>query len=230
MTEPKVGIYTAIYGAYDWVKPAPKADAPKIFITDNKILAQEAHDQGWVPRIIPHSIATLNGSPAVVEPMLNHKFWKTHPALVFPDMEYSIWLDGSMEVTTPNIIRQYMTALGQDDWACVPHPSRKCIYDEAIVSASLTWRYDADSINRQASHYRNWHPRNWGLVATGTNIRRHIPAVIELGEQWWVENLNWSHQDQLSLPVLFRLYQGKVKFNQNLSWHRDWILYPHGTR
>lgn len=230
MTGPKVGIYTAIYGVYDWVKPAPAADVPKLLFTDNPDIVDEAWIQGWEPRLVPHSITTLNGDVKIVEPMLNHKYWKTHPALVFPDMDYSIWVDGSIQVTVPDIVNRYLGALGQDDWSCVPHPARKCIFDEATYSATLIWRYDKDAISNQSAHYANWHPKGWGLIATGTNIRRHTSKVIELCDQWWVENLNWSHQDQLSLPVLLRLYQNDVKFNQNLTWHKDWVLHPHGSR
>jgi len=28
--------------------------------------------------------------------------------------------------------------------------------------------------------------------------------------------------------VLFRLNEGKVRWNMNLPWHRDWILHQHG--
>lgn len=229
MTTPKIGIYTAIYGRYDWVKPAPKGDVPKLFFTDNKDLAKESVRQGWDAQLVPHSVTTLNGAPNIVEPMLNHKFWKTHPGVAFPDMDYSIWIDGSFEVTVPDMVDIYLEALGTDDWSLCPHPHRNCIYHETELTSTLTWRYDSNCVKTQATHYKNWHPKNWGLFATGTNIRRHTPDVLDLCEKWWIENINWSHQDQMSLPVLLRLYQDRVKFNVNLRWHVDWILHPHSA-
>jgi hypothetical protein len=132
-----------------------------------------------------------------------------------------------MEINVDGYVNRCLQALGTDDWSCVRHPARTCIYPEAQFSATLTWRYDAESIQRQARFYASFHPANWGLIATGANVRRHTPNVLELCDQWWIENLNWSHQDQLSLPVLLRLAEDKVKFNYNLPWFQWWFLHGH---
>lgn len=224
----QVALYTAVYGAYETPKPI-KLDIPAIMYTDSQVTAERAHDDGWEPRVVPHHIVTLKGDPNVTGPMLAHKWWKTHPAVALPGTDISLWLDGSMQICVDDYVERCLVALGSDDWACVPHPVRGCIYPEAAFSATLA-RYDAASIQAQANFYRNvvGHPANWGLVATGANVRRHTPSVIELSELWWDENLNWSHQDQLSLPVLFRLKEGELQWNKNLPWHQWWILHPHG--
>jgi hypothetical protein len=222
----KVALYTAIYGDSDWVKPVPNLGVPCILYTDRELSAP-----GWEVRVVPHCIATLKGSPAITAPMLAHKFWKTHPHLAVPDADVSLWIDGSMQVVVDDYVERCLAALDVDDWSCVRHPSRGCIYPEADVSATLTWRYDADAIQAQADFYRSiGHPANWGLIATGANVRRHTANVIELGELWWKECLKWSHQDQLSLPVLLRLADGKVPFNYNLPWFQWWHLYEHGRK
>lgn len=231
----RVALYTAVYGNSDWVKPAPDIDAECILYTDLESTAREADVLGWKTWVIPHGIATLKGEPRITAPMLAHKWWKTHPGLAFgADVDISIWIDGSMEVVTKNFLEVCLEALGTDDWSTVPHPARRCIYPEADFSATLTWRYDAPSILAQSRFYREvvGHPANWGLFATGCCIRRHTPEVIELGGQWWQECLNWSHQDQISLPVLLRLGAGKVKWNSNLKWHLEggWRLHEHGLR
>lgn len=225
----KVALYTAIYGAYDKVKPVPlDLGAPAFLFTDSVITAEHATEAGWFARVVPHSVTTLHGAPEIVEPMLNHKWWKTHPELACPGVEVSLWVDGSMEVA-PGYVEKCLGALGEDDWACVRHPDRACIYPEADLSAALTWRYDAPSIKAQAAHYSQFHPEKWGLIATGANARRHTPEVLELSELWWVECLNWSHQDQLSLPVLLRLAEEKVRWNYNIPWHdvEWWRLFEH---
>ena len=221
----RVAIYTAIYGGYETPKPLKDLGIPAYLYTDDPSTSVD----GWSTVTVRHHVATLRGSPAVTSPMLAHKWWKCHPHLACPDADVSLWIDGSMEVVVGDYVERALAALGSDDWACVPHPARSCIYPEAWFSATLA-RYDAPSINAQASFYRNvvGHPANWGLVATGANVRRHTPEVIELGQQWWDECINWSHQDQLSLPVLLRLSEGKVKWNMNMPWHQWWNLYPHG--
>lgn len=236
----EVALYTAIYGNSDWVKPIPYLEnpgtggqmVPAYLYTDSKQTADDAEALGWEPRIVDHRVATLRGDPRITAPMLAHKWWKTHPDLACPGVEVSLWIDGSMEVKVDDYVHRCIAALGEDDWACVPHPARNCIYPEAEFSATLTWRYDAPSILNQARFYRNivGHPAGWGLIATGANVRRHAPNVLELSDQWWTECINWSHQDQLSLPVLLRLAEGKVKFNYNLPWFQWWHLHEHGGR
>lgn len=221
-----VVIMTAIYGHYDSVKPAPLCGVPALLYTDSLAVADDAHDKGWTPFVLPHSVVTLNGEPAVTNPMLNHKYVKCLPHL-FTEATISIWIDGSMEVVEPRFVELSLEALGDDDWAIMPHPERRCIYPEADVSAGLA-RYHAPSIKAQAAHYSAFHPANWGLFATGFMVRRHTATVAKVGQHWWEENLLWSHQDQLSLPVLFRLFEGQLAWNIRLPWHKWWLLHFHG--
>ena len=221
----KLAIYTAIYGEYDWVKPVPDLGVPAILYSDRPRDAP-----GWEVRVVNHGIATLNGSPTITAPMLAHKFWKCHPHLAVPDADVTMWIDGSMQIVINDYVARCLEALNDDEWSCVPHPARTCVYPEADFSATLTWRYDAESILKQAAHYRSiGHSAGTGLVATGANVRRHTPTVIEIGEQWWHENLTWSHQDQLSLPVLFGQHP-ELRWNMNLPWFQWWYLYEHGAQ
>jgi len=231
MESGQVGLYSAVYGDYETPRPIElPANVPAVMFTDSEVVAEKAEAAGWQPRIVRHYITTVKGQPQVVGPMLAHKWWKTHPHLALPGVRISLWIDGSMELTVGDYVERALDALGDDDWACVPHPARHCIYPEAAFSATLA-RYDAAAIQAQAHFYRNvvGHPPNWGLVATGANVRRHTQSVIELSEQWWDECLNWSHQDQLSLPVLFRLWADRgFMWNMNLPWHQWWHLHHHG--
>jgi len=224
----RIGLYTAVYGGYETPKPI-SLGIPCVMYTDSEEVAEKAEVIGWTVKVVKHYVTTLRGAPSVVGPMLAHKWWKTHPHEALPDADVSLWIDGSMELTVGDYVERAIAALQEDDWACVPHPARNCIYPEARFSATLA-RYDAPSILAQARFYQEvvGHPVSWGLVATGANVRRHTDSVIELSEQWWQECINWSHQDQLSLPVLFRLSEGKVKWNMNLPWHQWWHLHQHG--
>jgi len=160
--------------------------------------------------------------------MLNHKYWKTHPEHALPEHDISIWVDGSMEIVVDRFVDKCLAALGDDDWACMRHPARNCIYPEAEYSATLTWRYDAPSILAQAEFYKAFHPRDWGLIATGFCVRRHNRYVTALCRDWWHEIVHRNHQDQISLPVLMRIHQDHVRMNYNLPWH-EWLYhYEHG--
>src|SRR5215471_6909446 len=206
----KVALYSAIYGRYDTVKPLPQNLGVTAYLfTDQRDLVAP----GWEIVYRPHGIASLKGSPRITSPMLAHKFWKCHPGLAVPDVDATIWIDGSMEIVVDDYVQLCLGALHDDEWSCVRHPARTCIYPEADYSATLTWRYDGPAIRAQADFYRTiGYGPGLGLIATGANVRRHTATVLEIGEQWWQECLNWSHQDQISLPVLFWLHP-ELKWN-----------------
>lgn len=212
-------LYSAIFGGYERAKPVPSDIGVRcVMFTDDPNL----HAPGW---------DVIVGNPPCGDqwsPMMRHKWFKLHPHVVFPDARMSLWLDGSMTIIVNDYVQRCITALGNDDWSMVPHPARNCIYDEASFSATLTWKYDPVAIRAQADFYASiGHPAQWGLMATGANIRRHTPIVEKVNEQWWWENQMRSHQDQLSLPVIMRL-NPELKYNYNLPWFEWWHLSEHG--
>lgn len=238
MTE--VALYSALYGAYEYVKPLP-ADlgCRAILYTDEADIVAP----GWEVRVVTdHLSADMIGKAQAADPkatagMLRHKYWKCHPAEAVPDADVTLWVDASILIRADRYAERCLEALGDDDWCAVRHPYRTCIYPEAAFSATLA-RYDADAVNRQAAAYRDMgHPEHWGLIATGANVRRHTDSTIEVGEHWWWEIVSRSHQDQLSLPFLFRLQDTRphvsrehfpFRWNMNMPWDTWWGVYEHG--
>jgi hypothetical protein len=217
----RIGLYSAIYGGYDWVKPVPASlGVPAVLFTDNHHTARSAQANGWE--------VVLDELPDLPTPMLRHKYWKCHADEALPNYDVSLWLDGSMTIDVDDYVERCVAALGDDDLVTVRHPWRSCVYDEAWYSATLP-RYDAQALHAQVSYYQSiGHPSGWGLVATGANVRRHTAAVGELGRHWWWENLHRTHQDQVSLPVLLRIMGDRVRWNTNMPWNEWWGLHPHG--
>lgn len=218
-------IYSALYGEYEEPKPLPLGEHGILFTDERKA----TEDRGWIVKSIDHQIVTRKGDPRLVAPMLAHKYWKTHPAEALPGtVDVSVWIDASIQLE-PGFIARTIEALGDADWLLVRHPWRTCLYDEAEYSAALP-RYAslAGDIVQQAAWYRSLgHPPQSGLPATGILVRRHTPAVLEVCEHWWQECLNWSHQDQVSLPVLIEMFKDRVNFKYGLEWQDGWTTYPH---
>lgn len=221
----KVALVTAVYGDYDLPKTLPhglRADA--FLYTDNPGVAALAHAAGWNPIIDPlYHVAT---------PMLRAKYWKTHPLEAAYGYDASVWIDGSMTITVPDFIEKCVAALGIDDVAMTPHPVRDCIYPEATVTRALARYADCDPI-AQVNFYRDviGHPAGWGLMASGASTRRHNDAVRSWGQFWWDDCVNWTYQDQLSLPVITRLMtlEGKLRWNTNMPWAQWWGISNHGS-
>jgi hypothetical protein len=250
-----VVVYSAIYGNYEaTAKPLPPdLPCPAIMFTDRADLATQAERVGWTAALHQSIydqfiVDPANGDPAVTRPMLAHKWWKTHPIesdqvadkmrLVDQVADVSIWLDGSMQikVSGPEFVDRCLAALGEDDWSLMRHPWRSCVFEEAVYSSTLIYRYDSAAMMRQHDAYlQAEHPRNWGLFATGHMVRRHTETVHAIGEDWWAHNLAFSHQDQLSLPFLIHKYENcpderfRPRWNANLPWGELWTLHPHGA-
>jgi len=222
-------LYSAIFGRYDCPKPLPPdLDVPAIMFTEDSETAKIAAKGGWEVIIVEPKTH--------LSTMMNHKWYKLHPHEALPSADITMWIDGSMTLLYSDYGQRCLDALGNDHWAMTPHPSRRCIYDEAAYSATLTWRYDADAIRAQAEYYRSviGHPTQAGLIATGANVRRNVSQVNALCEHWWYENVHRSHQDQLSLPVLLLLTETEaaqwghgLRWNTNLPWHQWWHLAEH---
>jgi hypothetical protein len=139
-------------------------------------------------------------------------------------------VDASMEILVSDYGARCLEALGDDDASFTRHPTRGCIYDEGLFSYFLP-KYEDQPILSQTSYYASTgHPHHWGLIAAGAMVRRHTPAVIKLGEDWWDECVEWSYQDQLSLPVLLRLAEDSINWNYNLPWATWWRWHEiHGS-
>jgi hypothetical protein len=237
MTE--VALYSALYGAYEYVKPlAADLGCRAILYTDEP----DVEAPGWEVRVVTDHLGAdeielaQQVDPKATAGMLRHKYWKCHPAQAVPDADVTIWADASLLITADSYAKRCLEALGDDDWCAVRHPSRDCIYTEAAFSATLA-RYDWRALASQTKAYEELgHPRHWGLIATGANVRRHNLATLAVGRYWWWEILTRSHQDQVSLPVLFRLHgpqmcpaeQQPLRWNLNMPWATWWGVYEHG--
>lgn len=223
----KTAIVTAIYGGYDRPKslrPDHGADDAYLY-TDSHDQAREAAAAGW------HAVLSEYPSgDKQLPPMLQAKWVKTHPHLVAPTADISIWLDGSMQVCVDGFTEKCVAVLGTDDISMTSHPSRSCIYPEASVTAELTRYADCDPQAQVDSYRGQGHPENWGLFASGASVRRHTDLVAEWGYLWWLECVNWTYQDQLSLPVVTRLLGEKgLTWNTGMPWGQWWNIYEHGV-
>lgn len=203
-----ITVYTAIFGAYDALKPVEWSDARFICFTD-----QDMEVEGWhIERA-----ARQFGDPqreARMYKLLSHQW---------VDTEYSIWQDGSgkLGISPPEIIE----LLGDRDIAVFAHPFWSCIYDEAHVVVK-TGKASRVAVDTQMSEYRKLgYPRNNGLAATGIVARRHTPEVVRLNNAWWSEVTRHTNRDQLSFDYciwLLGMEYGTIPGN---LWRNDLVAW-----
>lgn len=223
MKNPKVCIYTAIYGGYDDLKSQPEqsVDCDLICFSDRAI----SENNGW--KII------LNDDRKSMHPRMRAKFFKLMPHKLFrpswlninsffkdrlPFYDYTIWVDGSVQIRSSSFVEELLQSIGYYGMAMFIHPDRNCIYEEVLYCRKML-KYQYLPLDNQVSYYRSkGYPEYSGLMAAGIIVRDMRRKKLKtIDNKWWQENLRWSYQDQISLPfVLWKNRYGYDKINLNL--------------
>ena len=206
----KVCIYTACAGDYEKMKPILSQSIPCdwiAFTEDER--GTEYAGWTWMP-------LRYNGTKDA-SPRLRAKWYKVLPWMALPGYEYTIWIDSSVTVTSPTFAEDMLGYLDGFDLAAFRHPYRTGIYSEAMVSVNMP-KYQGQRLIEQVKHYSDQgYPADGGLwcgtviarhedpgdlFAAGILPRRDSALLHEWMQRWWEEILEWSLQDQLSLPYV----------------------------
>lgn len=149
----------------------------------------------------------------------NSRIQKIMPHL-FVDAEYSIYLDGNINLKVP---AQQMidTYLKDKDVAVIRHIGRDCVYQEAESCQQLE-KGDPLELAEQIKEYarKGW-KEHAGLAECGVIIRRHTPEVERWNEKWWAQYCRFSERDQLSFPVSFPFE--KLELIEQSYWRHPFL-------
>lgn len=174
----RIVIYTCVTGSYDTVQQPYPAPEGFDFIQ-------------FVAKGVPHN--ERNGVWKIEElpvswdnPIITSRFPKLSPQTLLEDYEYSLWIDGNVQIANPevyNICTRLMDAGVQ--YAGIIHPSRDCAYEEC----ERVLKDDRESLARLLHVVRYLHknslPRHAGLMENNVIFRKHNdPAVIEFDRLW----------------------------------------------
>jgi hypothetical protein len=214
-----VVVYTAIANRYDVLKAVPnESHAGTDFVA---FLDEPQQVTSW-------SIRSLYAGFA--DPCRNAKVHKILPHRFFPEVKYSLWIDGSVEIKRGFSLRRLVQEyLAEHDLAVFQHPSRQCIYEEAEACLRLQ-KDDPEVIRRQMKKYKDeGYPANSGLAECTVLLRRHCANVDRFNEAWHEEIRNHSRRDQLSfnlvagkLKLRFRYFPGSLRGKHSNPWFRIW--------
>lgn len=212
----RAAIVTANIGQYDNWQPGLAQDIQVDWI------AYTDDPSADVPAPWQVRYAERNGE----HPNLFAKGYKLLPQLPH---RYVIWIDANVRVQSSKFVSQAISYI-HDGVAVHKHPFRTDIYQEAIESV-MTPKYEGLPIIEQVCHYRKYDgfPDNGGLYACGVVAwdLKH-PKSRPLGRMWMQECEKWTHQDQLSFPVVARrlgVTPGTFPFQQYKS---QWLrIFPH---
>lgn len=212
----KIVVYTAIFGS---IKDSLHTVAIPGDVTLHAYVEQvqepTKHASGWtlMPAYWKHPNPRLR---ARRHKLLSHE--------LYPDHEYSLWLDGCLTpVCDPGYLIEHY--LFDHDICLFDHCQRSCLYEEADACLKLK-KDHPELIRRLVDRYRQeGYPPDRGLAETTAVLRRHSPKIRRLNELWWKELRANSIRDQLSfnyvawkLGINYQAFEGTRTNNPHFEW------------
>ena len=203
----RVAIYTVSTGGYDSVKePIYKDDNFDYFVFTN---ADVPENSVW------KKISAKDLRPEMT-PLEQARYIKTHPHNYFKEYEYSVFIDGNVQIATDIRPLIFTMIYNERVIAIHRHNIRNCAYHEGRIIWAQGRAKWCD-IKKQLTHYRKeGFPKHFGLFETNIVIRKHQdPNCINIMETWWNEIDNFTKRDQLSFT--YSLWKNNVDSNFVMS-------------
>ena len=219
-------IYTAIIGGYDeLVEPDYVPNGWEFVCFSDRKLESKVWD---VRPSLP--LYTDNTRTARKHKLLPHR--------LFPNHEYSLWLDGNIKVKDD--VNELLTYLDDCNYATYDHLQNKldprgCIYDEGNTILQFgqinmqrtpekgmgNYKDNPKLIESQMERYlKEGYPRNNGLVVQMEVLRRHNESdVVNSMEEHWIELKHNSKREQLSFNYI--AWKTNLKFSYIQGDSRD---------
>lgn len=214
----QVVVYTAITNEtnkYDRLKEQRKIDSTD-FVA---FLEKPVESSTWQCRSIHDGYQ---------DPCRNAKIHKILSHVYFPDKEYSLWIDGSVDIKFPfSVSRLIQMHLSNCDIALFRHCKRKCLYAEAATCIKMGLD-DPEIMRKQVERYRcDGYPVNQGLGECTILLRRHSDQIKKMNEMWWEEICKGSRRDQLSFNYVARKCEIKIKYFMGCLPDQNMLFFRH---
>jgi hypothetical protein len=161
--------------------------------------------------------------------MMSAKYYKakTHEIDILKDYDYYIWIDGTIKLQKDSL-KNILEIINNDnvDLVNFKHPHRNNIYDESIVSEDHFQRYVEQKVKEQYKIYEEeGFPDNFGLYALGFIIKKNNNYVNNIFDRWWIENLKYSYQDQISYPYVLWKFKIENEGNNDYKYTKpDYVI------
>ncbi|WP_161976088.1 glycosyltransferase domain-containing protein, partial [Brachyspira catarrhinii] len=183
-------IYTCITKRYDnlFVHTYINNDWDYICFTDDKYLIDAKIYGNWIIK----PLCNYDRGGVNADNTRKSRWHKLHPHEVLKDYDYSLWIDGNIDIKTSYIFECVDKVRSKNiDISAPPHFEKDCIYNEAdtIIEVKLD---DENIVKEQMKLYREeGFPEHYGLNETNIMYRNHkSDKVISIMEEWWqfIEN------------------------------------------
>lgn len=216
----KIAVYSALTNSIDTIKSSKwiSKNVDYFLFTDKP---DKKSNIGWRVIKIPFLYR---------DPRRSAKLFKLFPNILFPDYQYSIWIDSNIVILNDlsGIINEYIVKNNKVIALC-KHYKRSSVLSEA-EECIKTGVESPEKINSQINYYLGQgFPDDLSLTAGGFIVRNHNSSICqELMNLWWEEIDTRSIRDQLSLNyVCWKL--GVIPSIMPINQHRNnyFKIYPH---
>lgn len=149
-----------------------------------------------------------------LSPREKNRWFKLHPHLLFPEYDYSVYLDGRIRLIS-DIMPMVNGMEGKILGVHLHATKMDCLYEGAkTVLASR--KAPKDMVAKQLDFYkREGYPAHNGLFENGILIRNHNDSLcMKVMEEWWNQLCEFTVRDQLSLNYV--LWKNHVDKNRIL--------------
>ena len=193
-TNARIAVYTVIYGAYDTLSEPIVIDPQ----CDYYYIGDQHFNKPSIWKYkefsLPYEIEKLDG-------IYKNRYCKMHPFSIFPDYEYSIYLDGNIILYGyPSDLLEFIN--NKSGFALHNMANRDCIYAEAIACKILK-KGHYELIKKQVKRYRKDNfPEHFGVYECPIVFRQHSSICKEINQTWWQEFRESGGRDQLCLPYV----------------------------
>ncbi|CAI9786420.1 unnamed protein product [Fraxinus pennsylvanica] len=171
------------------------------------------------------------------EPRRNGKVPKILTHRLFPQAQYSIWIDGKMElIVDPLLLLERYLWRGKHTFAIAQHKHHRNIYEEADANKRRK-RYARPLIDLHMKIYRYegmepWNPNKGTIsdVPEGAIIIREHTTLNNLFSCLWFNEVNlFTPRDQISFGYVVYRLGGLFKtfMFPNCEYNSIFILHPH---
>lgn len=219
----KFVIYTAISGVYDDLiqHTYVSKDADYICYTDQPIV----HPGIWQIRPLERRH---------LDRVRSAKYYKMFPNELFPAVQFSVWMDGNIDVLTNQLEQRVATLMASNTYISANvHFERICAYEEALVCCRLQLDDLAVISNQLKRLSEKGFPRDYGLFEMNMIVRQHHhPQIIALMNSWWDMVVRYSKRDQISFTYVLHQHQMTCEklFPRNPRFDHDFVYKGHNKK
>lgn len=239
----KIAVVCANFGDYDEVYSNPNLIDKEKFnwylFTDNNNLNSDFWTVVTNDNYLSNVIEGKNDFKELKENsqtwnMMAAKYYKlqTHKLSFLKDYDYFVWIDSSISILNNNFVNDLLEMLNNGDIELINfiHPERDNIIDEGNLSIRMD-KYQNQDILKQVDNYTSLGFNEKGLFWCGFFCRKNNIKMNKIFDDWWIENIQKSFQDQLSYPYVLWKNNKKPDLIIHQSMYYNQFLgkvnYPH---